>query len=201
MNFMSSLFSVILAAWIAFCSYLYTCVYWQLCDQAPLAAVQTDIDSPEDTSTPEKTSVPNPREEKNPEQAETTPPPSARFWTEDKLAKIKSKQVIYFGYNQVNWENLDEASLAYFDLLEQYLKDYPQTKVTLRGFADNVGSETRNRELSGQRAEQVKNHLVSKGIPAGQISTEAMGSQNPIADNETEAGRQKNRRVEITIQS
>ena len=56
-----------------------------------------------------------------------------------------------------------------------------------------------NLELSSHRAKAVKRYLVSKGVPAGNIETIAMGAKRPVADNRTSAGKARNRRVEIEV--
>jgi outer membrane protein OmpA-like peptidoglycan-associated protein len=71
-------------------------------------------------------------------------------------------------------------------------------KVQLTGHADATGPEQLNIKLSKRRADSVKNVFVQCGYPAKQITTEGVGSSQPIADNETAEGRQKNRRVEVS---
>ncbi|MBI3195072.1 MAG: OmpA family protein, partial [Ignavibacteriae bacterium] len=73
----------------------------------------------------------------------------------------------------------------------------PELEVEIQGHTDNVGGKTKNLKLSEQRAESVKTYLVNKGIAAGRITTKGFGSKNPLADNKTEEGRQKNRRIEF----
>jgi outer membrane protein OmpA-like peptidoglycan-associated protein len=67
------------------------------------------------------------------------------------------------------------------------------------GHTDNVGSDEKNLILSQKRAAAVKNYLVKKGVEAGKLETNGYGETRPIADNNTAAGRQKNRRVEMKI--
>ncbi|MBI5215153.1 MAG: OmpA family protein [Ignavibacteriae bacterium] len=73
----------------------------------------------------------------------------------------------------------------------------PELEVEIQGHTDNVGSRTKNMKLSEERAESVKAYLVNKGISANRITTKGFGSKNPIADNKTDEGRQKNRRIEF----
>lgn len=72
-------------------------------------------------------------------------------------------------------------------------------KLKLSGHTDNQGDAQKNMELSEKRSKAVKNYLVKKGVPADNIITEWFGQTQPIAPNDTEAGRQKNRRVEMKI--
>jgi OOP family OmpA-OmpF porin len=67
------------------------------------------------------------------------------------------------------------------------------------GHTDNVGSDVYNQKLSVKRAESVKAYLVSKGIEKNRIYTEGKGEKQPVADNKTTEGRNKNRRVEIEV--
>jgi outer membrane protein OmpA-like peptidoglycan-associated protein len=79
-------------------------------------------------------------------------------------------------------------------------KRYPGKDVRVLGFADARGDKSYNRELSQQRAEAVKNYLVTTDkLPADHLSTEAFGESQPAATNATPAGRQENRRVEIAV--
>jgi outer membrane protein OmpA-like peptidoglycan-associated protein len=79
-------------------------------------------------------------------------------------------------------------------------KRYPGKDVRVLGFADARGDKSYNRELSQQRAEAVKNYLVTTDkLPADHLSTEAFGESQPVATNATPAGRQENRRVEIAV--
>jgi outer membrane protein OmpA-like peptidoglycan-associated protein len=83
--------------------------------------------------------------------------------------------------------------------LAQSLQKYPGTEVLIVGHTDNVGADAYNMTLSQRRAESAKSYLVSMGIPAERIRTNGRGETEPIASNETEAGRQQNRRVEVAI--
>ena len=67
------------------------------------------------------------------------------------------------------------------------------------GHADSVGTDQYNQRLSVRRAESVKAYLVSKGIEGNRIYTEGKGEKQPVADNKTREGRNKNRRVEIEV--
>ena len=77
---------------------------------------------------------------------------------------------------------------------------YAGKDVRVLGFADSRGDKSYNRELSKERAEAVKNYLVTTNkLPADRVSTEAFGEEQPAASNATAAGRQENRRVEIAV--
>ncbi len=67
------------------------------------------------------------------------------------------------------------------------------------GHTDSVGADAYNQKLSVRRADAVKTYLVSKGVESNRVYTEGKGEKQPVADNKTAAGREKNRRVEIEV--
>ena len=77
------------------------------------------------------------------------------------------------------------------------LRDNPDLRVTVEGHTDSVGSAAYNQKLSERRAQAVKRYLVRQGIDPSRITTEGYGKSRPIASNETEEGRAKNRRADI----
>lgn len=83
--------------------------------------------------------------------------------------------------------------------LAQSLQRYPGTEVLIVGHTDNVGTDAANMTLSQRRAESAKSYLTSMGIPGERIRTSGRGEMEPVASNETDAGRQQNRRVEVAI--
>ena len=72
-------------------------------------------------------------------------------------------------------------------------------KIEIRGHTDHVGSDTDNLKLSDDRAKAVYQSLINKGIDAGRLSYKGLGETQPVADNESVAGTQKNRRTEFVI--
>jgi len=87
------------------------------------------------------------------------------------------------------------------DKLAALLKQNPDWDVVLRGHADNTGTVERNLQLSKNRANAVKDYLVTRGVRASSIQVYGLGIENPIASNETPVGRAQNRRVEIEIET
>lgn len=83
--------------------------------------------------------------------------------------------------------------------LADLLVQNPERSVMVEGFTDSVGDEAYNRELSERRAEAIRTTLVGMGVNADRISTRGYGESFPVAANDTAAGRQLNRRVEIVI--
>lgn len=81
-----------------------------------------------------------------------------------------------------------------------FMKKYPTTTAVIEGHTDNVGTNEHNMKLSERRAESVVNYLVEKfGIDPSRLSAKGYGFTRPIADNSTDEGRQKNRRIEAII--
>jgi outer membrane protein OmpA-like peptidoglycan-associated protein len=85
------------------------------------------------------------------------------------------------------------------DRVAGVMNQYPNTLVRVEGHTDSKGSNEYNMDLSNRRALAVKNLLIQRGIADGRLDVAGYGETMPVATNETEAGRQKNRRVEIKI--
>lgn len=85
------------------------------------------------------------------------------------------------------------------DRIAQIMIKYPQTTILVAGYTDSTGPDDYNQRLSERRAANVKNTLVQRGVEAYRINAVGYGESNPIATNDTQAGRQMNRRVEIRI--
>jgi outer membrane protein OmpA-like peptidoglycan-associated protein len=83
--------------------------------------------------------------------------------------------------------------------ISQNLQQYPASTVQVVGHTDSTGSASYNQALSERRAQAVSNILVASGTAAGRIQTFGRGMSNPVASNDTAAGRAANRRVEIII--
>ncbi len=79
------------------------------------------------------------------------------------------------------------------------LRDDPNTRIDIVGHTDSTGSDAINNPLSVDRAQSVRDYLASRGVSSQRVRIEGKGSYQPIADNSTDAGRAKNRRVEIYL--
>lgn len=85
-------------------------------------------------------------------------------------------------------------------VLDQFAADFDgQMLVRVIGHTDSTGSDAINLPLSVQRAQSVRDYLASRGVPAARILIDGVGSSRPVADNTTEVGRARNRRVEILL--
>lgn len=89
------------------------------------------------------------------------------------------------------------SSLVILDVAIDQLKSCPNIPMNIDGHTDSLGSEDYNRGLGQRRAEAVKTYFVKKGIRAGQLAARSFGESNPVASNDTDEGRQINRRVEL----
>ncbi|MBP7942459.1 MAG: OmpA family protein, partial [Psychrobacter sp.] len=85
------------------------------------------------------------------------------------------------------------------DKLAATMNEYNQNTVTIAGHTDSVGNPSYNMNLSRDRANSVRNYLVSRGVASNRINVVAYGQTRPIADNNSDYGRQQNRRVELTV--
>ena len=94
---------------------------------------------------------------------------------------------------------LGTGAQSEIDQIAQVLKDYPAATARIEGFTDNTGSMTGNIALSAERAQAVKEQLVSRGVEDNRIEAVGRGSEEPIADNANEAGRSQNRRIEFIL--
>lgn len=107
-------------------------------------------------------------------------------------------RIIYFETGKNSLQITDELS-SYFTQADAYLKTHGNDKLSITGFTDNKGDSLKNEKLSKERAGFVQTELGKKGIVATQTTVEGKGQQNPIGDNTTDEGRQKNRRVEVVL--
>jgi outer membrane protein OmpA-like peptidoglycan-associated protein len=108
-----------------------------------------------------------------------------------------------FVFDNLNFETggttLTAASGATVNDLIKVLNAYPTAQVKLSGYTDTTGDPAANTTLSQARAQAVADLLSKGGVAASRISTEGMGSAHPVASNDTEEGRARNRRIELTV--
>jgi outer membrane protein OmpA-like peptidoglycan-associated protein len=103
---------------------------------------------------------------------------------------------IFFDFNQYD---LKPASQADLDRLAKLLQDNPTLHIRISGYTDNVGSDKDNLVLSQKRAEAVVQYLTTHGVAAERLTAKGYGESDPVASNDTEAGRAQNRRTEFVI--
>ncbi|MDQ7076050.1 MAG: OmpA family protein [Gammaproteobacteria bacterium] len=92
---------------------------------------------------------------------------------------------------------LSNSAKAAWAAIADQLIEHPNLHIELAGYTDTSGSDELNGQLAQQRAESVKEHLMSLGVNGDQISAQGYGDSSPIANNATFEGRKLNRRVEI----
>lgn len=95
--------------------------------------------------------------------------------------------------------NLRPLSYPTLDNLVDYLERRPAEKIEIGGHTDNKGSDARNLQVSTERAKTIVAYLISKGIDASRLTAKGYGASEPIEENTTDEGRQKNRRTEVKI--
>ncbi|MGB3132142.1 MAG: OmpA family protein [Saprospiraceae bacterium] len=105
---------------------------------------------------------------------------------------------IYFETGSANLNNDSEYALK---VISNTFAKYPNLKVEISGHSDNVGNPASNLSLSQERANSVKTYLTANGAQSGNLTSIGFGQNKPIADNSTEEGRGKNRRIEFKILS
>lgn len=98
-----------------------------------------------------------------------------------------------------NLAQLKTGGIRNVERLADFVRQYPQRNVMIEGFTDSTGSDSRNQELSDERAGAVRTALLGMGIGAERITSRGYGDAYPVAGNDTAAGRQMNRRVEIVV--
>jgi OmpA-OmpF porin, OOP family len=103
---------------------------------------------------------------------------------------------VFFDFDKFN---LRPESFVELDRVVKFLNDYPTIEIEMSAHTDAKGSDVYNMTLSDNRSKSVKEYILSKGIPEGRIISKGYGETKPEATNETEDGRQSNRRVEFKI--
>jgi len=112
------------------------------------------------------------------------------------VARALSLQVINF---EVDKALIPDVNKPLLDRAAEIMKAVPDMQLMIMGHTDSQASDAYNMELSRDRAEAVKEYLVSKGVDASKLQTKGMGETDPIADNSTDQGRFRNRRIEFTV--
>ena len=107
-----------------------------------------------------------------------------------------SENMVNFAFNSAE---LTSSAKTNLDKLATVLINNPDTNINIYGHTDNKGTAQVNQKISENRANSVKNYLISKGIASSRMITMGRGFSEPIASNDTDAGRAKNRRVEFAI--
>jgi outer membrane protein OmpA-like peptidoglycan-associated protein len=124
-----------------------------------------------------------------PKPAPPPPPPPAG-------TKISELPGANFDFNKATLKPEGKAKL---DEAVALMNKYPDMRVSVDGHTDSIGSHAYNQKLSERRAQSAVDYLTSKGIAASRLSAQGFGETRPVADNKTDVGRAKNRRVELIV--
>jgi len=133
------------------------------------------------------------------------------FGVERKLIAFiedKSKPVdktTWFSFDRLDFETgsatLKPSSAEQLKNIAEIMKAYPKVKMKIGGYTDNVGNAGNNLKLSQKRAENTMQEIVKLGVDAKRLEAEGYGEKHPVADNSTEEGRAKNRRIDLRVTS
>ncbi|HEX8546327.1 MAG TPA: OmpA family protein [Cytophagaceae bacterium] len=116
-----------------------------------------------------------------------------------KKVEVGSKIVLRNIFFDFDKSTLRPASTAELDRLVKLMVDMPKLKIEISGHTDNKGSSEYNKQLSRSRSESVVNYLIGHGIQKGRLTFAGYGFDRPVATNETNEGRQLNRRTEFEV--
>ena len=154
------------------------------------------LDTPCPAPAPEKVAVaPEPAPAPAPAYVAPAPAPAPAYVAPQPAAPQK---LVLEGVNF----DFDKATLRQEDVSEldknvEALKAWGDVNIEVAGHTDSMGSDAYNMKLSQRRAEAVRNFLISRGVAADRLTAKGYGESQPVADNATEEGRFKNRRVEL----
>ncbi|MFO8021690.1 MAG: OmpA family protein [Perlabentimonas sp.] len=161
---------IVFAGWAYLSTYIYVCKIKELCSE------------------PQTTLVAEAKSEKT-----ATQEPLA-----SEKVTVPKDLVILFAFDKSDFISGTMAS-EYFSASNAYLNSNQQAKLSIIGHADAIGTIEYNQALGLRRAQTMHRYFVSKGISAGRISIESKGEKEPVADNNSDEGRAKNRRAVVTI--
>lgn len=103
---------------------------------------------------------------------------------------------VLFDFGKYNLKSDAQIKLA---KLAGIIQSHPGLRLAIEGYTDNIGGDEANMKLSQQRADSVREFLTQQGLSANAVTSVGLGKAEPVADNSTNEGRQKNRRVEIIV--
>jgi outer membrane protein OmpA-like peptidoglycan-associated protein len=125
------------------------------------------------------------------------------FYTEPFKVNVKFEAARTYTLDNVHFDfgkaTLRPESFAELEELVSYLKNKDEIRIEIAGHTDNVGQDADNLKLSQQRADAIRNYVLKKGIQPARIIAKGYGAAEPVADNDTDEGRQLNRRTEVRI--
>jgi len=120
------------------------------------------------------------------------------LWSGGAVPDLFVLKNMYFDFDK--W-TIQTASYPELNNLVAVLKRFPDMRIQIRGHTDNYGEDDYNQRLSERRSASVRNYLVENGISSRRIESAGYGEKLPVQSNETDAGRQANRRIEVKVLS
>jgi outer membrane protein OmpA-like peptidoglycan-associated protein len=130
-----------------------------------------------------------------PAAAVTATQAAATACQEEFTAALRQEQIQF----EPNWYAIQAASFPLLDRLVTAASNCPTAHLEISGHTDSYGLLENNMALSRARAQEVANYLIAKGVPAARLSVVGHGPNQPVADNSTAEGKQKNRRIDFTV--
>lgn len=167
---------LVFCGWSSLSTYIYVCKIRKLCDEPKMMRSEAVADK--DVVVADSQSKPIVKEQ----------------------SIIPEKLVIYFAFDKSEF-NANTKSDMYFNESNVYLEQNLQVRLKITGHTDAIGTDEYNQSLGYRRAQTMQHYFENKGIPANRIIIESKGEKEPVTDNNSEAGRAKNRRAEITIKN
>jgi outer membrane protein OmpA-like peptidoglycan-associated protein len=116
--------------------------------------------------------------------------------TETARGLIVNMSDVLFDFNKYTLKPEAREKLA---KVSGILLAYPNLKLQIEGYTDNIGSDEYNQKLSEERADGVRTYLVSQSVSDSNVTAKGLGKADPVADNSTNQGRAQNRRVELVV--
>ncbi len=125
------------------------------------------------------------------------------FYTEPFKVDVKFEAAKNYTLDNVHFDvgkaTLRPESFSELEELVAYLKNKEGIKIEIGGHTDNAGKDADNLRLSQQRADAIRNYVLKKGIQPVRVTAKGYGASQPVADNDTDEGRQLNRRTEVRV--
>jgi len=122
--------------------------------------------------------------------------PEAQVVRQPDRVNVTMAEAVLFDFGSTNLKPEATAALA---KVADVLKRYPESKVIIKGYTDNVGGEEANLKLSERRSQMVRNYFIAQNVAAERLTAVGFGESLPAASNASAEGRAKNRRVELEI--
>lgn len=161
-------------AWSTLSTYIYVCVIKELCDE-PVSMQMSEVN----TDTKANDTIRNQLV---------------------KQAVIPKDLIVHFEFDKSDFSS-NASSDAYFDESNEYLNQNTQAKLSITGHTDAIGTKEYNQALGYRRAQSLQRYFEKKGLPTNKMIISSKGENEPVDNNNTDAGRANNRRTVITIKN